>query len=243
MRFKQGLCVVLALATACMSSVLLVQAAVTEPAEISNAAKTYSPRSPNDNYAPDSDMHDALLVSLYAEQLESGAVIDILTPNRTQLQHLIVNDRHEAVADAIPPGKYIAENRDLGSVLFLLHENASLSVLGGCGWTDGEILHLSDNEIGTLNLFCYVPVSKVDPEDGLCCTYSLIGEQYVSDRILHFTVETAQKDGYYVQSCSFAGLPEGSYTLVENGTECQRITISADESSIRIRRYPPENMK
>lgn len=243
MHFKQGLCVVLALATACMSSVLLAQAAVTEPAERLIAAKAYSPRSPNDNTAPDSDAEKALSICLHAEQLEPGAFIDLLTPNRTLLQRLTVDERQEAVAEAIPPGKYIAENDNLGSVLFLLHENASLSVLGGSGWTDGEILYLSDQEIGTLYVLCYVPVSSVSPEDGLCCTYSLIGEQYASDRILRFTVETAQKDGYYVQSCIFAGLSEGTYTLAENGIDCQTVTVTADEPNVKVCRYPAGSAK
>lgn len=241
MHLKQGLIVVLALATACTTSAFFARAAVSEPAAPAKA-EAFSPRSPNDRGAPD-DAVNELLLTLHAEQLESGAVIDILTPNRTQLQQSVINDRHEAVIGEIPPGKYIAENSALGSVLFTLHDNASVSVLGGCGWTDGEILYLSDNEIGTLSVLCYVPVSEVDPIDGLCCTYSLIGDTYASDRILRFTVETEQKDGYYVQSCIFAGLPEGCYSLIENGTDCQTVTISADEQSVKVCRYPMETAK
>lgn len=245
MHLKQGLCVVLALATACTTSAFLAKAAVKEPSVAANVAPAaaFSPRSPNDRSAPGADEATAFSACIRAETLTPGAVIDLLSPNRKLLQRLSVNDQHEVVADAVSPGKYIIENDEIGSVLFTLHENASLSVLGGSGWTDGEILYLSKEENGTLCVLCYVPITDVDAKQGLCCTYSLLSEDYASDRILHFSVETEQTDDYYVQSCIFAGLREGTYSLIENGIDCQTVTISADEQSVKVSRYPLENAK
>lgn len=242
MRWKQGLCVALALATACGTTIGLAQAAVNEPSspEISVPVETRSPRSPNNTMAPVSvqSSSQGFYILFRAQQLDTGAEIELYSSNRVLLQQLFVDSNHEAVSNRLMPGNYLVYHKQIGFVQISVHDNASVSVLGGNGWSDGEIIYLSSLDTGTLRILCYIPISAVDSEEGYTCTYSLLGENYASDRILHFTAEAEQVGRYYVMPCIFAGLPEGSFSLLENGQPNQTIVITADEQESSIVRYP-----
>lgn len=233
MNWKRGLCVAIMLALSIWTSVGILSEALAQgetavPSE--TQGESNSPRSPDISEAPAEKTADLTLVRMmiHADELSVGGQIEIMTPNRRLLQRLTVDEQHEAVTQALPPGQYLAVSEQLGSVLFSLHENASVAVIGGNGWSDGEMLCMSARQTGTVRICRTVDQAAVDALDGFWCVYSLIGTEYASDRVLHFTVETEQKDGKYRLSCMFGGLAEGTYTLLEDGAVVRQITISAD---------------
>lgn len=146
MRWKQGLCVFLALAAACCTTAGLAQAAVREPHSPENAVPTVvtSPRSPNDREAPAATQSQQYYAVIYAPQLEAGESIMLGSLDRKLQQEVFVNEKCEALIEPIPPGIYYAHHDTVGTMLFCLHNNASVSFLAGNGWADGELLYLSN---------------------------------------------------------------------------------------------------
>lgn len=233
MRWKRGVCVLLLVAIAGGTTAGILCSGVAEAKEPSpqTQAQTKSPRSPNIPQTLAREKADFMLVRMMirAEELEEGSTIDIETPSRQLVQTLTVNERHEAVTDGLQPGQYLAVSETIGSVLFSLHENASVSVIGGNGWSDGEMVWMSTQQTGTVRVCRYVEKSAVDADDGTWYTYSLQGQDYAADRIIHITLETAQEGAYYVQCCTFSGLAEGSYALWENGTQIRTVEVGAGD--------------
>lgn len=236
MKWKRGVCVLLLVAVAGGATAGIVSSAVAEAKEPSPQLQTesQSPRSPNISQTLAREKADLLLVRMMirAEELTEGSTIEIMTPSRSIVQTLTVNERHEAVTSGLEPGQYLAVSEQIGGVLFSLHENASVAVIGGSGWSDGEMVYLTTQQTGTVRVCRYVAKDAVDAADGTWYTYSLLGQDYASDRIVHITMESEQEAGDYLQCCTFSGLPEGVYTLWENGTELQTVEVRAGDVTV-----------
>lgn len=237
MYWKRGVCV--ALLVAVVGSVTgYIAATAIDKAHGANTAQleleTDSPRSPNIYEALAREKADAGVVRMmiHADELPEGSVIEIATPGKTVLQTLTVNNQHEVVTNGLQPGQYLAISEEIGAVLFSLHDNASVAMLSGNGWSDGEMVFMTTQQTGTVQVLRYLPLETVSAEDTVCYTYTLSGQGITTDRILRFTVKTAQAEGYYVNSCTFAGLADGEYQLWENGTLLQTVSVSTESPAI-----------
>lgn len=119
----------------------------------------------------------------------------------------------------LTPGRWTIASGDW-QASFTLRENASVADAQGACWTDGELLTLSRIVHGTLS------VSKTcTAREETAFVYRLVGGGAETDcRILPFTPETGTE-----QTCSFWGIPAGSYTLLENDVPVHAFTVSDAE--------------
>ena len=233
MNWKRGACVMLLVTAALSVTVCLAAAGIAQALDADTAqipTEPDSPRSPNiiDVLARELADNGMVRVLIHADELPQGRAIEITTPGKTVLQTLTVNDKHEVVTNGLQPGQYLAISEEIGAVLFSLHRNASVAVLGGKGWSDGEMVYMTTQQTGTVQVLRDLPISSVPAEDGVCYRYTLSGQGITTDRIIRFTTKTTQKDGFYQGSCTFAGLAAGEYELWENGTLLQRVSVTTD---------------
>lgn len=158
-----------------------------------------------------------------AEELPVGAQLTLYREGEdAPLQTLTLNAQREAVTAAVGPDEYriISEEGDV--VTFRLRENAAVEVLGGYGWSDGEMLCLSRSPVCSLRI-----VRRTD--DGAIYTYCLEGGGKQRGNILH-TQENAD-----CGECRFFGLPEGDYVLYENGVRAATLRLCADRPLVTLR--------
>lgn len=158
-----------------------------------------------------------------AEALPVGAQLTLYREGEdTPVQTLTLNAQHEAVTTAVEPDEYrmISEEGDV--VTFRLRENAAVEVLGGYGWSDGEMLCLSRSPVCSLRI-----VRRTD--DGAIYTYCLEGGGKQRGNILH------RQQGTSSGECQFFGLPEGDYVLYENGVRAATLRLCADRPLVTLR--------
>ncbi len=242
MSWKRGMCAVALLALAGGVTVYLAVTAINRPAAAANAQadlEAYSPRSPNIPEVLTREKADdgTVRMMIHAEELPQNSIIEITTPGRTVLQTLTVNAQHEAVTNGLQPGQYLAISQQIGAVLFALHDNASVAVLGGNGWSDGEAVYMTTEQTGTVQVKRYINVDAVTADQVLCYTYTLSGQGITTDHILRFTTASSQAGGYYAGTCTFGGLAEGSYELWENGKLLQTVDVSTESAAV-VELYP-----
>lgn len=105
---------------------------------------------------------------------------------------------------------------------FTLRENASITDAEGACWTDGERLTLSSLPHGTLSVCKTFPAQQQ-----AAFVYRLVGGDVENDcRILLFAPDTDT-----TQTCSFWGIPEGRYTLLENDLPVMSFSVTDSDRS------------
>lgn len=107
---------------------------------------------------------------------------------------------------------------------FTLRENASIDAVTGDAWTDGERLIVTREVRGSVSIHKTVRTAS-DQSVLYRLTSSTLDEQ----RALAFTA-----DGPQTLTCTFWGLPAGTYTLTENGAFAAQLTITEDTRSVSI---------
>lgn len=132
------------------------------------------------------------------------------------MQRLTPDESGMAASELLNPGQYYAATEGCCTE-FTLNNNASIRVDGGSGWSDGEILYLSGAEIGTVTLERTGPASD---DDGWL-DYTLKNEEFERREVLRCSSEKE------LLTCTFAGVPYGTYVLWEDGVE--RCTVTVDE--------------
>ena len=75
----------------------------------------------------------------------------VLDKEGTVMQTLDFGTDGQAAAGPLTPGQY-AIRTTLGETVFTLRANAGLCRVEGPGWTDGEVLHISEQTTGTLTV-------------------------------------------------------------------------------------------
>ena len=133
------------------------------------------------------------------------------------LQELSTNDAKQAATDLLQPGEYLAVTAE-SRVTFRLNSNASITVISGEGWTDGEILYLTGSDVGTLRLQRIINSSELEGGNGWL-DYVLVRSGSEHRQVLRF-------DTAGLHELMFYGLPYGSYSLYENGIFRARIIIT-----------------
>lgn len=142
------------------------------------------------------------------------------------IQRLATDENGSAVSELLIPGKYYAFTAQ-GCTEFTLHENASVTADGGCGWSDGEILHLTGAQIGTVTVERAASQALL-AQNGGWFDFTLRGDGFERREVLRRT----DADG--VLSCRFEGIPYGTYILEENGTARCRVTVSAAQDDVTV---------
>ncbi len=147
--------------------------------------------------------------------------IRLCRPDGSLLQTLYSNEEGQSATDLLEPGEYLAVSQQ-SRVAFLLEENASISVLRGNGWSDGEVLYLSGADNASLTLRRKIDAAELS-ESTLWIEYVLEGAGIRRHQILCCTEE-----GDY--TLLFLGLPSGTYSLYENGIARARIVLHGNDA-------------
>ena len=142
------------------------------------------------------------------------------------IQRLVTDENGSAVSELLIPGKYYAFTAQ-GCTEFTLHENASVTADGGCGWSDGEILHLTSAEVGTVTVERAAKTELLTQNGGFW-DYTLKNGTFERRQVVRCTPSGG------ILTCTFEGVPYGTYVLVENGTSRCRVTVSADQNGVAV---------
>jgi len=170
---------------------------VSAPIETARVPETEKPAGP------------ARLVAVRAEALAVGTPVRALDADGTELCAAAVDGGGECALRLPAGGTYTLRAGAL-EASFTLEENASLSGVGGDGWTDGEILYLTDAPL------CTLTVLSDRAGDG-SLEVTLRGEGTEERRFL--SAETGDR-------AVFAGLKPGEYTLEAGGAK-RAVTLGA----------------
>ncbi|MBQ3216821.1 MAG: hypothetical protein IJB35_03285 [Oscillospiraceae bacterium] len=158
-----------------------------------------------------------LRLPLAAENTEA---IHIYSAEGEPLQSLTPDADGKITGQLLPSGTYYAVT-DYGCTEFSLSKKGEVCVNGGCGWFDGQTLHLTRQPVGTLSI--------TSPNVGTGWRdYTLTGEGESYRRVLRSGGEES------VLTCTFGAIPYGTYTLMENGIVQCRITIGAEQPNVAV---------
>lgn len=176
--------------------------------------------------APTAEESTYVWVRLLFASEPRGGPIRLFSAEGLPVQQLTPGEDGMAASGLLPPGKYYAVT-DLGCTEFTLHANASVTADGGCGWSDGEILHLTGAQIGTVTVERSATQALLS-QNGGWFDFTLHGEGFERREVLRRT------DAGGVLSCRFEGVPYGTYVLEENGTARCRVTVSAAQDDVTV---------
>ena len=200
-------CACLLLTIALASSVGLISAVFARPAAPAVESTAAKP--------------DLVLVRLLVKADAGISPVTLQAANGTVLESLKPDAEGEAVTQPLQPGEYAAVF-DGGRVEFTLHENASITTGEGCGWSDGEQLHLTRAPVGSVTV--YRTFSADEPAlTGGWVDYTLMGGGYYDRAVLR-----AQSVVQTESSCTFFGVPYGSYVLSENGVQRAEVEVTSE---------------
>ena len=132
---------------------------------------------------------------------------------------LTADETGKAVSGPLPVGTYYAVTETC-CCEFSLSEKAEVTVTGGSGRFDGQVLHLEGTRAGRVSLS-----RQGSGEEWL--EYTLSDGKTTLRRAVRCT------DGEAVQ-CIFEGIPFGSYQLRENGIFRCNVTLNAENPNIDI---------
>ncbi len=132
---------------------------------------------------------------------------------------LTANEEGKAVSKLLPVGDYYAVTEESCSA-FSLTETAQVQVLGGCGWFDGQMLHLEITEAGTVTVTRQGTAAE-------WIEYTLKNEEGQLYKILR----SGEDD---LVTCHFEGVPYGSYQLEENGVFQCYVTLNAGTPNVTV---------
>lgn len=135
-------------------------------------------------------------------------------------------EKGTALSELIMPGTYFAVTQE-GCTEFVLHEDASVSVSSGYGWSDGEQLFLRAGQAGTVHIERLSSAEDLN-EQGGWLDYTLSN----ASQTLHQTIRCTQKDT--LLQCIFRGVPYGTYTLEENGERKCTVSVSAEQQEVTL---------
>ena len=200
-------CACLLLTIALASSVGLISAVFARPAAPAVESTAAKP--------------DLVLVRLLVKADAGISSVTLQAANGTVLESLKPDAEGEAVTQPLQPGEYAAVF-DGGRIEFTLHENASVTTGEGCGWTDGEQLHLTRTPVGSVTVYRTFLADEPALTGGWV-DYTLMGGGFYDRAVLR-----AQSVVQTESSCTFFGVPYGSYVLSENGAQRAQVEVTSE---------------
>lgn len=142
----------------------------------------------------------------------------------------------EAATTPLQPGRYQVTLEPLGTAGFTLAPNGTVADVTGPAWTDGEMLYLTDQLCGTLTVERYLSPQAYESRLQNVYYYDLTLGGVTRTNALFFTDDLRPgEDGQYYRSCTFTGLPYGTYTLRENEGEAITVSLRADQPALTVR--------
>lgn len=139
------------------------------------------------------------------------------------MQTLLPNAAGEGVISLAVPGSYYAVFAQ-GCTEFSIDETLALTVIGGCGWLEGQQLHLSKEPYGTVSIARSINKKQQSP----WVEYKLVD----GDKVIVKTVR-CPKAGRTL-TCQLEGVAYGEYTLKENDVFKCRVTVNAQQPRVSI---------
>lgn len=161
----------------------------------------------------------------FATEPRAGQIF-LFSADGIPIEQLATDETGAAVSGLLMPGKYYAFT-ERGCTEFTLQEDASVTADGGCGWTDGEILHLTSAEIGTVTVERAANTALLTQNGGFS-DYTLKNDTFERREVVRCIAPGG------ILTCTFEGVPYGTYVLEENGTPRCRVTLSADQNSVTV---------
>lgn len=175
-----------------------------------------------------------LAVPVWQICVRGTGIAELYSSQGDWLQRLDLTDG-ETKTMAMPPGDYCLLRQDDSFVSFRLQQNAAIEMLGGNGWTDGEILYIEDVPGGSIQVMCWLSPEEFDSGLHRICWLNLYGEGTEKSAALHFVPELEPEDnGRYCLSCSFQGLMPGTYQLEKDGQPAAAITLRQEEPTYML---------
>lgn len=157
--------------------------------------------------------------------ISSSSEVRLCRPDGALLQTLCPNSDGQCATDFLEPGEYLAVSAD-SRVAFRLNENASITVLSGNGWSDGELLYLSGKHNAVIVITRTLEASEVTAaSDWLIFTLEGCG-------IRRRQVLRSGEAGSY--TVTFYGLAAGSYTVYENDIVRARIILPDNSATATL---------
>ncbi len=148
--------------------------------------------------------------------------IRICSADGMPLQTLTPDSEGRALSELMEPGTYLAFTQ-YGCAEFLLRENASVEVLSGCGWSDGEQLHLTDAQVGTVTIEAPRPETAEGWLD-----FVLTDGDFRRREVVWFAPDEERV------CCTFAGVPFGTYVLEKSGVEQCNVVLTAEMPELSL---------
>lgn len=121
-----------------------------------------------------------------------------------------------AVSKLLPQGRYYAFTDKLCAE-FLLRTDRSVTIEGGCGWCDGEVLHITNEAVGT---FCVEFLA-----DDTFYDFRLTGTDEEWNKTVRGICNQTGR-------CEFYGLPYGSYVLYLGEEKVANVELSAEQPQV-----------
>lgn len=203
------------------SAVLLMALALTASVAMIGAVSTQEPPTQE----KETENTYVWVKMLFATEPRAQAIY-LFSADGLPVQSLMTDANGSAVSELMTPGKYYAFT-ERGCTEFTLHDNASVSADGGCGWSDGEILHLTGAEVGTVTVERAAREALLT-ENGGWLDYTLKSGDFERREVVRCTAAGG------LLSCTFEGIPYGTYVLEENGVSRCRVTISAEQKNVTV---------
>lgn len=148
-----------------------------------------------------------------------GRQIRLYSSNGLPAGVLQADENGCAVTGPLPAGSYYAVTEDCCCV-FSLSETAQVLPLGTCGRFDGQALHLTGENMGSITV-----TARAEGEDWL--------EYTLSDGSGH-SYQMLRQRPVGVVSCVFSAVPYGSYRLEENGIFQCNVILSGENPNITV---------
>lgn len=167
--------------------------------------------------------------------LDDGCTAQLRSSDGTLLDEPVFSIG-EAVTRQLDAGRYQVTLEPLGTAWFTLAPNGAVVDVTGPAWTDGEMLYLTDELCATLTVERYLTQEAYDTRLRNVYHYDLsLGDTVRTDALFFTDDLTPAVDGLYKKSCTFRGLPYGTYTLQENGGECVTVHLDAAQPEATVR--------
>lgn len=150
---------------------------------------------------------------------EAPQNVELFSENGEHLQTLTTNETRRVTSKLLPEGRYYAFSGDI-CVEFTLFSDRSITVEGGYGWTDGKILHLTNEPVGSVRV-------EFLSESSTFYTFTLTGGSFCRRQIVRATEGEAVR-------CEFYGVPYGSYLLFRGQTLVARIHVNGKTPTLSV---------
>lgn len=201
--------------SATLFSDALTQTAGSEPLPVAAYGETGRQET---SHEMTSNMQTQYSVSVRTQPAAAAEFVTVLDAEGAAVGNWQTDEAGQTVIGPLVPGTYYARGKYTGYAQIILKDNAAVTVQAGCGWSDGEVLYLTDFEPSRLTINCTQP----NANSGIV-TLTLLaedGQSYERTGILESGTATL----------IFDGLPAGAYELFHGNTGLQTFNIDGETS-------------